>query len=196
MLLLPIGLGLGLWLLSKRGGAGGGGGLILTEDHMSTFNGFVGFAQGWNALSQTVTPLVDYNIRQLALIMRQFDITRRGNVAIGIEDTEGNTLWQTSIWSPNLPDRRKSPQWLYLDVPSLYLYAGDEYRIVIHTVPVWQWFNGSMWVNNDSVAAVEVGQGPKQDYPRGDAYYGYNYIDHTGTWQKLSGMDLCFEVYK
>lgn len=108
-------------------------------------------------------------------------------------------LWQSAyLWSPDLPDPGIK-EWVELAVsPGVSLIAGKTYRITCYCLPhptwgSWEWWNGSIWIKDQSMAAIRCWSDASNAYTRGAMASGCNYYASSGSWSYSN--DLTFRVY-
>jgi len=158
-----------------------------------------------NSSSETFTPQDDYEIETLELLIAQYphdSFLRRGWLTIAIEDTSngvenrGVTLWQTQMRNEDLP-KASARAWVPVDVPNIPVDAGVTYRVAVYPNPGWEYFDGIRWVADDSKAVVGVAFGTMNFYPRGCAWFYYDYTNDTGPWviQSQGNHEICVLIY-
>ena len=155
-----------------------------------------GSCQEWNANAQTLHPREDHTLRQLEVhIGRELDIVR-GPFVIKLERYTDvkypGTLLATAYGHtddlPAYPDR----VWYKKDITPVEVHSGDNLRIVVHTIEPWYHFHGGFWWPEWWIAGMRwtlVGEDP---YPRGKAWYGYNYKASSGWYNEFVDCDMSF----
>lgn len=108
-------------------------------------------------------------------------------------------LWETTLWSPDLPNPQVK-QWVELNIsPNVSLKAGKTYRIAIHTIPTWEYWDEeeqewkTMQPPGETCGSVRCWGLQDNPYTRGHYAYGCHY-GGSGYWIPTTD-DLTFRVY-
>ena len=168
-----------------------------TSDCQSLHDYEGGFCQYWNASSQTFTPDHAYTLKMIKLMLHQFETVRRGPYVLKLTIVDGSPFEEEVLWS----DVRQSEllplpgeaEWVWFGPVNIDVLQGVTYRIVVHTLPGWLFWNGEEWVSWEEGAAIrwwaKVNINP---YPRGSYYYGANFRDEVGIWMVVAESDHTF----
>ena len=170
-----------------------------TNDCQRVFNGWKGFCQSWNACAQLFQPDHDYTAKAVEVLLSKYQITRKGPLRILIQKQcvncwECPVLWSHDFHSDDLPDPEVET-WTRFTIPNLPLTAGQNYILVVHTLPGWLGWDGKKWKSWEAGAAIiwaywshhqQVG------YPRGSYLSGCNFQDSSGSWKKDPDSDATF----
>jgi len=148
-----------------------------------------GFCQNWNAGSQTFTPDHSYTLRRISVMLNQFVTARRGPYVLKLTIVDGSPFEEELLWaevgqSEELPLPGVA-EWVHFDDVSVDVAEGVTYRIVVHTIPGWLFWNGTEWESWEIGAAMRWWYAEETPYDRGWAWYGANFRDEAGIWWKL-----------
>ena len=166
-----------------------------TSDCQSLHENNWGFCQYWNAGSQTFTPDHAYTLKTIRLMLNQNATTRIGRYIVKLTRVNGvpweeEVLWSEVRWSTELPLPGEA-EWVDFEAVDTPLLEGVTYRIVVHTIFGWLWWNGTEWVLQEAGAAMRWWYAGETAYDRGWAWSGANFRDETTGWSKL-GIDNDF----
>lgn len=160
-----------------------------------------GYAQHWNALSQTFQVTHDYKVHHLSLMLNQFSTLRRGGYCVKIT-RDIPPCWNEPLLAIDYGSSLGLPapgvkQWKSWWGIRPTLEVGKTYRIVVHTVPGWESYNGEEWVEDEACAALQWWISDNSDpYAYGSAYYGCNIQAQSASWQRLVDFDATFRLYQ
>ncbi|MBA7536653.1 hypothetical protein ES705_28917 [subsurface metagenome] len=160
-----------------------------------------GFCQYWNALSQTFNPENPYLGVRLSLMLNQRETIRKGPCTVKITRVNGDCwaeelLWSKIFSSTTLP-LPGVKEWQHYALPPIPFDPEFTYRIVSHSLPGWSWWNGYVWVPDDTVAAYMWWAGITYPlYPRGAPWQGCNFKDSSGAWYLQATLDYTFIVWE
>ncbi len=170
---------------------------VPTSDWQDEYEVNWGFCQYWNAASQTFTPDHAYTLKMIRLMLNQFETVRRGPYVLKLTSLNGDPYEEEVLWSDvrqsellPLPD---VAEWVWFGPVNIALEEGHTYRIIVHTIPGWLWWNGSEWVSWEAGAGMRWWYKPDTNpYPRGMICYGANFRDDTNPWQTSPDSDFTF----
>jgi len=171
-----------------------------TSDCQEEYDNNWGFCQNWNAASQTFTPDHAYTARRIRLMLNQYLTTQKGPYVVKLTKLNGapwveEVLWSEVGQSEELP-APGAAEWVDFDDIATPLQEGVTYRIVVHTIPGWLFWNGEEWVSHEAGAAMRWWmKGDTNPYPRGIAWYGANFRDEAVWWIGLYDEDFTFCVW-
>lgn len=153
--------------------------------------------QGWAASSQTFQPEAKYTAKSLWLPLNKYRTDLKGHFKVLIEADhfpcwEAPVFWQITWHTNDIPDPG-SQEGVTFDLENLTLYKEILYRITVHTIPPWYWWNGHAWEQRDNLAVLKWWwYAPGDPYPRGMAFWGCDYETHHSGWSGLSTTDFAF----
>jgi hypothetical protein len=148
-----------------------------------------GFCQSWAAPAQIIRPDHDYTARQVGVLLARFLEDRRGPGVIKLEKVTDHKLpgellakcdWRSEELGP-----AGAPKLILRPLPGIPLTTGQEYRIVVHTLPGWEKGDkeGRVWIPDEANASAMWAYKSKVDlYPRGSSQCCYNYAANTGAF--------------
>ena len=154
-----------------------------------------------NAEGQTFEP--DHNFRgvRLSLMLNQYSTTRRGPYTVKVTRATGDAwnepiLQQWNGYSTHLP-LPGVKEWTHFTGTTLGLVGFQDYRIVVHTLPGWEWWNGEEWVPTEAYAALQWwSKILTNPYTRGFACYGVNFWGEEGSWREIENEDMSFIIWQ
>lgn len=159
------------------------------------------FCQYWNATSQTFQVDHDFTLIRLSLLLAQYEAVRRGPYCIKITEV-GGTCWAEKVihyierYSTDLPAPGVKT-WTHFPGGLTHLWQGKTYRIVVHTLPGWEWWNGSSWEDWEAGAAIRwYYQSSGNPYPHGMLYSGCNFKDKAAGWNDFPNDDATFVLWQ
>jgi len=159
------------------------------------------YCQEWNAQSQTFTPDHDFFLDYLSLQLCQYEVTRRGPYVVKLTRVNTTPFNEEVIdafngHSLNLP-APDTKEWKTFHTLHANLKKDVPYRIVVHTKPGWEWWNGDEWEDWEEGAAIQWwAESDTNPYPRGNLALGANFRDRTGTWTDYPNADATFRLYQ
>lgn len=168
-----------------------------TNDCQPTQDNIGNACQLWNAFSQIFTPDHSYTATGLSLMLSQYETTRKGPLIVKIEKMAANCweaeiIWSKALYSTDLPLIDVNSI-LFLPLPDLEFEDSTPYRITVHTTPGWYEWVDDEWVENEAIASIRWRfKATTNPYPRGDMWYGCNYLAGSGSWTLQSNYDNWF----
>lgn len=174
---------------------------VETSDQAKDFYIAVGYCQYWNAQAQTFTPDHDYTAKRISVGLTQFFPDYRGPFIVKLTKPDGNCwaetlLWSKSAQSSNLPLSGQKV-FTHFEPVNVALLTGVPYRVVVHTTPGWEKWDGSRWVSWESGATMLWWRSDTDSpYPRGLACYGCNFKNSAGGWYTIPTQDHTFIVWE
>lgn len=165
------------------------------------WDNLTGFCQEWAACAQSFRPISDFTGRSVSVPLCRWDNLRRGKGIIGIEEVTdpklpGRRIYQWEWHSDELGDPG-DPQWISRGFGIKTFKAGEQYRIVIHSLPGWEIFDEEtgLWKIWETGAAIQWASMKAGDvFPNGEMQIGYNYRDHSGRWRIVKNSDFSFVI--
>ncbi|MBA7535783.1 hypothetical protein ES705_28041 [subsurface metagenome] len=161
----------------------------------------IGFCHYWNAMSQTFTPTHDFKVDMLSLMLNQLDTDRRGPYCVKIT-RDIPPCWDEPLvaiqygYSTALPLPGVKAWVSFMEINPV-VEKDKTYRIIPHTLPGWEWWNGEEWVPAEPQAAFRWwGLSSGNPYPRGMYWHGCNIRDQSGEWQPHPEHDQTFILFQ
>ncbi len=160
-----------------------------------------GFCQWWNAQSQTFTPAHDFKVDMLSLMLMRRDLLHRGPYCVKIT-RDIPPCWDEPIlaiqygYSTALPLPGVKAWVSYMEINPVVEY-GKTYRIVVHTLPGWEWWDGEKWVGDQPAGTLDwCGKAGTNPYPRGMRWWGCNFQSQSGAWASEATSDQAFILWQ
>ncbi|MBA7535455.1 hypothetical protein ES705_27711 [subsurface metagenome] len=160
-----------------------------------------GFCQQWNAQSQTFTPTHTFKVDMLSLMLNQYDTDTRGPYCVKIT-RDIPPCWDEPLlaiqygYSTALPLPGVKAWVSYMEINPVVEY-GKTYRIVVHTLPGWEWWNGERWEPREVLAALQWwGKVATNPYPRGMRWLGCDFSRQEGYWHSQATEDYTFILFQ
>ena len=167
------------------------------QEHATNWAAF----QEWGASCQTFTPDHSYIARRISLMLNQWSLLRKGSYIVKLTRINGlpwdeELLWSEVRYSADLPSPGEA-QWIHFEDVATLLQEGVPYRIIVHTLPPWYYWNGEEWVRQDTYAMMQGWVKWNSAYDRGQVWYGVDFLRNQLSWVwPFDPMDLTFIVWE
>ncbi|MBA7574181.1 hypothetical protein ES708_15983 [subsurface metagenome] len=173
---------------------------VETSDQCTSPTNLLGWAQWWNAVSQSFSPDHDYKLNGFDLRICQYQTTRKGPLRLYVTKVGGScwseqVLWMKDIYSTSLP-APGSQAWTHFSTGAVALTSGSAYRLLIVCQPGWVYLSRDQWKPGDHYMGVRWWANSNPDcYPRGTHWYNCNFRDSGGSWRDTN-MDMNFVCWE
>ncbi|GAI41464.1 unnamed protein product [marine sediment metagenome] len=134
-------------------------------------------------------------------MLNQRNIVTRGPYVVGITKPNGE-CWKEKWIDNQYGESQGLPafgekEWVPFHGITPLLYKDTLYRIVVHTMPGWETWDGEKWVPKETWATIywwaKLNTNP---YPRGMAWHGCNFRAGEGAWIAHPTEDFAFILWR
>ncbi|MBA7585074.1 hypothetical protein ES708_27044 [subsurface metagenome] len=137
----------------------------------------------------------------LSLMLNQYDTDRRGPYCVKIT-RDIPPCWDEPLlaiqygYSTALPAPGEKAWVSFMEINPVVEY-GKTYRIVVHTLPGWELWDGEKWVGGQPAGTMSWwGSASNNPYPRGMYWTGCNIRDQSGYWRSEPTEDHAFILFQ